>query len=64
MFSRIRALGELLTTRLARSLRGDRFQGKLRPMRELFGEQPAHERYVDIQVVDVHLAMGHDRPIA
>ena len=28
--------------------------GQLAPLRKLLGEQPAHERLVDLELVDVH----------
>lgn len=43
---------------------GDPLERKARPLWELSREQPAHERYIDIYLIDMHLGFAHDGPIA
>jgi hypothetical protein len=38
----------------------DRLDGKVCPLRKLRREQPAHERDVDVHLVDMHFASGHE----
>jgi hypothetical protein len=38
-------------------------EGKVRPLRKLCGEQPDHERHVEVHLLGMHLATGHDRAI-
>ena len=38
----------------------DRRDGKVCPLRELRGEQPAHKSDIDVHLVDMHFTSGHE----